>query len=56
MLFRGLLPGAGPLALRGDFKIYCLRYLFILGILLAASILDAGLSAAFIRFFAFGDL
>ncbi|MCI8360968.1 MAG: hypothetical protein HFE86_06505 [Clostridiales bacterium] len=55
MLFRGVLPGASALTLRGDFKMYCLRYLFILGILLLACLLDAGLSAAFIRFFRFSS-
>ena len=53
MLFHGVLPGASSLSLRGDFKVYCLRYLFIVGILLLACLLDAGLSAAFIRFFHF---
>lgn len=55
MLFRGVLPGSSALTLRGDFRIYCLRYLFILGILLLACLLDAGLSAAFIRFFRFAS-
>ena len=53
MLFKGLLPGSSPLSLRGDFRIYCFRYLFILGILLLACILDAGMTTAFMRYFRF---
>ncbi len=54
MLFKGVLPDAPSLALRNDFKIYCLRFLFILGVMLFSCLLDAGMSLAFIRFFAFG--
>ena len=53
LLFKGLLPDAPSMALRNDCKIYCLRYLFILGVMLFSCLMDAGISLAFIRFFSF---
>jgi len=53
MFVKSILPKSGAVNLSNDFRIYCLRYLFLLVILLISSLLDAVLSIAFLRFFTF---
>jgi len=53
MFVRAVSPGSGAVNLSNDFRIYCLRYLFLLVILLVSSLLDSILSIAFLRFFTF---
>lgn len=53
VLARAAAPRSGPVALHNDFKIYCLRFIFILGMILASSLLDSVMSLSFMRFFTF---
>ncbi len=51
ILARLVLPSSPAMRLSGDFKLYCFRYLFLAGLLLLASLVDAVLSICFLRFF-----
>ena len=53
LLVRLSMPKGTATSIYNDFKNYCARYLFLLIVLLAAAIVDAILSLAFMRFFAF---
>lgn len=53
MLMKSISPHAQAINLNVDFKMYCLRYVFILGIFILSSLLDATMSIGFMRFFEF---
>ncbi len=51
ILARAVLPGSPAIRLSGDFKLYCFRYLFLIGLILIAALVDAVFSVCFLRFF-----
>lgn len=53
MFIRAVSPRSGAVNLSNDFRLYCLRYLFLLVVLLISALLDSVLSISFIRFFSF---
>lgn len=48
-----VLPKSRPMNLSGEFKLYCGRFIIIIGLLLLSAVVDAAVSSSFLKHFSF---
>lgn len=48
-----VLPKSRPMNLSGEFKLYCGRFIIIIGLLLLSAVIDAAVSSSFLKHFSF---